>query len=366
MLLKFVLIVVFLILILVGYLMYSEYRDDLRFRGERFRDSRGMDYLLDAIIPNDTRILDNRLFRLFGSPTTEYVSVGNNRAISKSGASVRDFYVVKLICLLVSIVLSFSIMYTNFLNNRVAVFEKSRDLPFLISEADYQVLVDGLSFQTLDYISDIKKINNSKKLVENPADYINIDSGLIYSSVKDMYDDYNSSFNMGVIIVGLLVVLLGWFLPNIVVDFMHNIMIKNSDFEFSKLEGYIYINCHKRVSEILKGLCNESIFYRTQLEAFSLRYQEDRGLSYELILSEKQFSENFRVLIGYLKLLEDSDVKFVKETIKINQDNFRDKLKKSILKDMDNKSRVILGILFFTIIANSIVLLVSLIKLGNF
>lgn len=366
MLLKFVLFITAIIVFLVGYLFFSEYMDDLKFRGERFRDSKGMDSLLNFIIPSDTRILDNRLFRLYGDVSTKVVNVNGYKSFKRAGASVRDFYVVKLICLVCSFVLAFSVMYTNFLNNRIAVFETHRDIPFLVSEEDYFILTGDLSFQALDYTSDLKKLSDAKKRVTNPEDYLTIDLGILYNTLHAMYKDYNSSFGLGVIFSGIIVVLLGWSLPNMFVNFVHNLMIKNSDFEFSKLEGYIYINCHKRVSDVLKGLCEESIFYRTQLESFRLRYQEDRELSYDLILQEKQFSENFRTLINYLKLLEDSDVDFVKATIKVNQENFRDNLRRSILREVSSNTAIINSLLFGTLVANSLVLVFNLLKSFRF
>ena len=363
MFLKFVLLIIALIVILVGYLLYAEYSDDLRFRGETFRESRGVDAILNLIIPKDTRILDNRLFRLFGSEETLMDSNGN---FTKKGSSIKSFYVAKLLCLVCSFVLAFAVMYTNFFNNRIKVFEQRRDIPFLITESDYKILTNDLSFQKLDYVDDLKKLSEAKKYVKDPVEYLPVDLELLYNVLSSMNKDYNSAFGLGVISSGLLIVLMGWFLPNMFVSFTHNLMIKNSDLEFSKLEGYIYINCHKRVSEIIRGLCQESIFYKTQMEAFRLRYQEDRILSYDLILQEKQLSENFRTLINYLKLLEDSDVEFIRESIRVNQENFRANLRRSILNDISSKTAVISTLLFGTIVVSGLVLVFNLFKNVSF
>ena len=62
MIIKITVFVIFLIIALLGYLFYTEYRDNILFRGESFSESYGVKVILDYIVPKDTRVLDNRLF----------------------------------------------------------------------------------------------------------------------------------------------------------------------------------------------------------------------------------------------------------------------------------------------------------------
>lgn len=341
----FILGVLTIILMLAGYLVFLEYRDNITFRGERFTESYGVRRILDFVIPKETRILDNKLFYLFGDTV-----------------SIRDFYVVKLVSFMASLILAFAVMTTNFLNNRVEVFEKERDFPFLISSEDFLHLTEDLSFQTLDMNEDFKLIVRNKSYVEDRSKYLNVDVEILYNVLKDMHSEYENAFGIGIIFTGFLVICGGWYLPSFVIWLLFLVMENNMSYEFAHLEGYIYINCGRRVPDILKGLCVESTLYRQLMSAFYLRYTEDRTMAYDLVLSDTRFSTNFRTLVGYLKLLEDSDFEVVKDKIKVNQDNFKTKLREDTIRSTNDKRYVLKLMLYGSVMLNLIGILITLFK----
>lgn len=323
MLFKFVAFIIFLVVCLLGYLFYSEYKDNILFRGESFKESYGVKVILDLLIPKDTKVIDNRLFYVFGSTT------------------VRDFYVIKIIVFLCSIIVTFSVTYTNVLNNKLAVFTSSGELPYVISESDYEILVNGLSFQQLDAIDDQRTLNKNIKYSDNYSRYSLTDIELLYSTLDDMTYDLDNVFGITEMLVAVILLVLGWCLPELILLLLFKWLKSDMSYEFAKLESYIYLNCDQRVEHVLVGLANEAIVYRELFKAFLLRYREDRFLSYSLILGNAGFTQEFKTLIEYLSLLENGTPEIVKSKIVINRKSYMDKLKFDIRKSSKDKKDIL-------------------------
>lgn len=344
MLFYFVLGILSLVFILVAYLVYINYKENVVFRGETFRESQGIKKLLDFIIPKDTRILDNKLFFIYGFKVT-----------------VRDLYLVKLLSLVVATILSFSIMYTNFLHNRLEVFESQKDFPFTITEENYRILVEDLSFQTLDYKDDMAKLSANKKRVPEPAMFVNVDNDLLYTTIGNMKHDYEHAFTFFILLSGIIIIIIGWYFPNIFVNLCFRILDSSSDYEFAELEGFIYIHANSRIEVIIDGLINESLMYKQMFRIFKRYYSRDPSTAYSRILLEKDLSINFRTLVGYLEMLETSDREKVKTKIRINQDTYKKKLKTTITTQAENKRFALTFFAYIGIGVNLLGMLIALI-----
>lgn len=344
MIIKIVGFIIFLIIALLGYVFYAEYKDNILFRGESFKESYGIRVILDFIIPKDTHVIDNRLFYVFGETT------------------VRDFYMTKLLCFLCSIVVSVSVVVTNYYNNRLDVFSGTKDLPYVINEHEYNILVKDLTFNTIDEHSDMINLKRNIKNSSEHSRYVLTDSELLYKTLRNMTSDLQSCFGIMEVISGLLVLLLGWFIPNIILSVLFKLLKADMSFEYAKLESYIYLNRDERVETILMGLANESLVYRELFKAFLLRYREDRFLSYSLILGNSGFTQEFKTLIEYLSLLENGTSEAVKNKIIINRKSYMDKLKMEIRKSAQSKKDALNAACIFSIVIGIVGVLVNIIS----
>lgn len=343
MIIRYVLVIIFIIIMLIGYLFYSEYRDNIVFRGERFRESYGVKRLLDFIIPNDTKVIDNRLFYVFGDTT------------------VRDFYVVKLLSLVCSVVIAFSVAYTNYLNSRIETFENPKNLPYSIEEHDYNVLIKDLTFEQIDRQADLEILNRNIKYSENYSRYLLTSVDLLYDALIDMDYKLANAFGLPEIILVIMIILGGWCLPNGILKLLFSMLKMDMSYEYAKLESYVYLNCDNRVENILSGLVNESLVYRELFKAFLLRYREDRVQSYKLVLGEPTFPQEFKTLIEYLNLLENGNPNSVKNKITVNRKNYLSKLKFETRKSAKTKKDVLYVISVGTVVVSLFGVLVALI-----
>ncbi|MFQ9249435.1 MAG: hypothetical protein ACLR3R_19515 [Clostridium paraputrificum] len=345
MIIKITVFVIFLIIALLGYLFYTEYRDNILFRGESFSESYGVKVILDYIVPKDTRVLDNRLFYVFGNTT------------------VRDFYMVKILVFLCSIVVCVAVVTTNVLSNRLHVFTTPPgDLPYVISESEYEVLSLDLTFNTIDEEKDLYNLTRNMRSSSEYNRYLTTDTNLLYEAIESMSYALNNTFGVGEILVAIIILLLGWFLPNIILSLLFKLLKSDMSYEYAKLESYIYLNCDQRVETILVGLANEAVVYRELFKAFLLRYREDRFLSYSLILSNQGFTQEFKTLIEYLSLLENGTTQSVKSKITINRRNYMDKLKIDIRRSAKNKRDFLHSACLISVIIGLGGVLVTLIK----
>ena len=334
MVIKYTLFIIFLVILLVGYLFYSEYRDNIVFRGEKFTESYGVRKLLDFIIPRDTKVTDNRLFYVFGSTT------------------VRDFYVIKLISLVCAIVVSFCVVYTNYFNNRVEAFEAPKDLAYPIEEHDYNILVKDLSFFTMDKQTDLENLNRNIKYSDEYLRYSQTSIEVLYDALYDINYKLNNAFGLIEIIVAIMIILGGWCLPDFILWLLFKMLKMDMSYEYAKLESYIYLNCDSRVETILTGLTQESLVYRELFKAFLLRYREDRVESYKLILGEPTFTQEFKTLVEYLNLLENGNPASVKNKISVNRTNYLNKLRFEIRRSAKIKRDILFGICVGTVVVS--------------
>lgn len=328
--LYFVLISITLILALIGYLVYTEYRENIIFRGEKFSESILAKKVIDFFMPNRerARIIDNRLFYLFND------------------FNVRDYVMFKVIIVCCSIVLSVAIVTTNYLNSREQVFTKYRSIPFTITENDFYYLTEGVTFEVLDRMKDQNIIMSNAQYSDNYQRYLTVDSSTLYDVLLEIYKDLDSVGGLKLLINFFLIVVFLSYLPDIVLYQLNKMLIKDMDFEFAKLESYIYANANKRVELILRGLSYESVIFRKYSIMFLKRYREDEKKTFKLFLSSPGISRRFKQLVEYILLLKTTNPDKVRDKISINQASHMSLVRSSIISSTNNKKSIVKFLIF--------------------
>ena len=348
--LYFFLVPTLLVLSLVGYIFYTDYKDNIVFRGESFRESRISRKLIDFFMPSEKTAnkIDNNLFYLTHNKT------------------VRDFTMMKVIILFISIIMSIAIVYTNYLNDRATVFTKERELPVKITEADLEILSYKLSFQEIDYTSDLNRLNSNITKTENIANYIAVDSALLYETVKAMLVELEGCFGFGSIVSFFLIIIGMWYAPNVILYFLDKMLSRDLHYEYSRLESYIYMNADKRVDTIVRGLTYESVIFRAPFTEFLTRYREDSEYAYDLVLSTRGCHMKFKRLIEYLKLLDNTSPSKAREKIAVHQANNLEIVKNMYLYSIEKKKGICKGMIYSAIFVNLIAIAYGIVTSINF
>lgn len=322
--LYFVLISISLILFLVGFLIYTDYKDNITFRGEKFSESIGAHKLINFFMPSPRKVrkIDTRLFYLTNDTT------------------VRDFIMLKIIVFVCSIILSFSIVYTNYLHSRTDVFLKNRNIPFTISEDDYYALTTGINFDVMDKMKDKNIMQSNAQHLSNYQKYLTIDSTILYDSLLEIRTDLNSLGGLKSIALFILIVVFIFKLPDMILYQLNKILVNDMDFEFAKLESYIYLNASKKVDTIIRGLTYESIIFRRYFTLFLSRYREDSEMSFDLVLSSSGIHPKFKQLVEYLLLLQHTEPQRVRDKISVNQENHLSIVTSSIINSVRSKKTI--------------------------
>lgn len=339
-----------IILGLVGYLVYSDYKSNILFRGESFRESKLTKKLVDFFMPSKAKAdkIDSDLFYLTHTKT------------------IRDFTMLKIVVLFISIVLSSAIVYTNYLNNRANVFLKERAIPVKISESDYNVLINRLSFEYIDYQTDLNKLNSNISKTQRISDYISVDIQELYSTVKAMRNELDDAFGFGSIMTFFAIIVFMWYSPNMILKLLDRMLSRDLYYEYSRLESYIYMNAEKPIDQIIRGLSYESIIFRAPFMEFLARYREDSEYAYELILSTRGANLKFKRLIEYLKLLDNTSPQKAREKISVHQANNLKIVEKMYLHSIEKKKSLCKGMIYSAIFLNLIVIAIGIATSINF
>lgn len=348
--LYFFLVPAFIILALFGYLFYSDYRDNIVFRGESFSESHLSRKLIDFFMPNEkaAKRIDNNLFYLTHTKT------------------VRDFTMMKVIILFFSIIMSASIVYTNYLNDRATVFTKERELPVKISESELETLRYKLSFQQIDYQTDLNRLNSNITKVEDVSKFIAVDGELLYQTIKTMIVELESCFGFKSILTFIAIIIAMWYLPNIILKLLDSMLGRDLFFEYSRLESYIYMNADKRVDQIIRGLTYEAVIFRAPFTEFLTRYREDSAYAYDLVLTTRGCHMKFKRLVEYLKLLDNTSPSKAREKIAVHQANNLRIVENMYLYSIEKKKSICKTMIYVAIFINIIAIGVGIVTSINF
>lgn len=322
--LYFILLSVSTTLFLLGFLVYTDYKDNITFRGERFSESLFVRKVINFFMPSPKRVrsLDTKLFYLFNDVT------------------VRDYVMFKVILSCCAIVLSTSIVFTNYFNAKEKVFTKYRNIPFTISENDYHKLIENVRFSKMDMMKNQNIILSNAKYTDNYQRYLTVDSQTLYDTLQDITVDLSKVGGLKMFAMFIVLALLIIKLPDIILYQLNKILIKDMDFEFAKLESYIYANVHKKPEIIIRGLSYEAVIFRKYFTVFLTRYREDPEMSIDLMLNSPGINGKFKQLVEYILLIRTSDADRVRAKILINQANHMTVVKSSILSSINTKKTI--------------------------
>lgn len=338
------------ILILFGYMFYIDYRQNIIFRGESFKESQMFRKVVDFFMPNEkaAKKIDNNLFYLTHTKT------------------VRDFTMMKVIILFISVILSLAIVYTNFLNSRANVFLKEREIPSKISEHDYNILIDRMTFQEIDYQSDLNRLNSNIAKTENVSNYIALDGQMLYDTLKAMTSELDSCFGFGSVFTFFVIIICMWYAPNVILHMLDQMLSRDLHYEYSRLESYIYMNATRPVDQILRGLTYESVIFRAPFIEFLSRYREDSEYAYDLVLTTRGSHMKFKRLIEYLKLLDNTSPRKAREKIAVHQANNIAIVRNMYRYSIEKKKGICKGMIYAAIFVNLIAIAFGIVTSINF
>ena len=274
--------------------------------------------------------------------------------------TVRDFTMMKVIILFISIIFSALVVVTNVINAKESVYTRERAIPVKVSKVDYEVLVDRLTFQEIDYRTDLSRLNSNVTRTEKPSVYLNMDSELLYDTVKTMKIELESAFGFGSILTFFGIIAAAWFLPNVILKMLDGMLGKDIHFEFSRLESYIYMNADKPVEVIIRGLSYEAVIFRAPFIEFLARYREDSEYSYDLVLSTRGANMKFKRLIEYLKLLDNTSPRKAREKIAVHQANNQQIVRNLYRASIEKKKGLCKFLIYVAIFINIIAIAVGI------
>lgn len=312
---KYLIIFYFLIVfILVAWRLYTNYLESERFRGDGIYTNPKVKKLISKFLPksqNEKIRLENHLFILDRNFTVE------------------GFVLLRIIVFIVALLLSVSIANTIYLDNKSSVFEKKRDIPFLISKEEYFTLIDGITFEELNQYKEMNQISANSLNLESYDKISSVNSLTLYEILKDINKDYNSKL---ILYLCLLIVALMSYLGIILPVKIKNALVKNllsQDFEeFVKLESFIYVNTDSTVEELLEGLISYSHRFNSMFKEFKYRYNYEGELAFEKVLKFPNLPSNFRKLLEYLHLIETGETQSVRYRINVTYENNLERLKR--------------------------------------
>lgn len=339
-----------IILFLFGYMFYIDYKSNILFRGESFKESQMFRKIVDLFMPNQkaSKKIDSSLFYLTHTKT------------------VRDFTMMKVIILFMSILLSSAIVYTNYLNSRANVFLREREIPTKISESDYYVLVDKLTFQEIDLQDDLNRLNSNIGRTNNVPAYIVLDGQMLHSTLKAMTAELSDCFGLGSVFTFFTIIAFMWYAPNVILRFLDSMLSRDLHYEYSRLESYIYMNATKPVDQIIRGLTYEAVIFRAPFTEFLSRYREDSAYAYDLVLTTRGSHMKFKRLIEYLKLLDNTSPQKAREKIAVHQANNLAIVRNMYKYSIEKKKSVCKGMIYAAIFVNLIAIAFGIITSINF
>lgn len=286
---------------------YYRFKDLKEFRDDRMVEAPGIRHLLDAIVPSEG--------------TKEYLVYSDYIYILYNRSNIRDFFLLKIIILLITLVLSFTVVGTNMLKDFTEAFAVNEQLPVSVTYEEYSHLSSGITFQEASYQRDKETIEmNIKTYKGKESSYIeNVNVEDSYLHLQVIKSRLDKVFGILDIITILIFIVVGWKSPDWILKFCYNLLEGNKLFEYDTLETNISIHAEKPVSEILDILKIESKYYKNILYEFYNIYENNSEIAYNLVEYRQEFPKDFKRLIRYLSMIDSQGPDYVRDIIDSNK-----------------------------------------------
>lgn len=330
---NFLLICIAISVVSFGYSYFQRQRDNRVFTGTTFVEGPVIKRLIDLVLPKEG--------------TNNYIKMSDYMFVLDSRRSIRDVYLLKIICFACSIVIALSITVTNVINRRADALYVTTEMPISMTMEEYEILSQNVDFNTIkpETQNDIIKSNiglieskeNAKKLNGiNPED--------LFSYLSIIHKSLSTTFGLLDIFIFLAILFVGWKIPSWAVIGMTSMLTSKELFEYDDLETDILMMSDQQVYQIIEALEKGSLFYREFFCRFRELYTENPEKAYQLVSSRHEFPEHFKKLVRYLNMIEVDGPNYVKVVIKSNKETTKEDVYYE-LRRIDKKREAILNVM---------------------
>ena len=286
--------------------------------------------------------------------TSEYLKLDDYVFVLDSKKTVRDLYVIKIICVFCSFLVAISITATNVYNRKSLAFSVNTSMPINITQDDYDLLIKGVNLNSNDTDLQAQIVKENIGTINNPTtvERLNTTSASdLLTYLQVINKRLNSVFSIIDILIFIGIVVFGWFITNFMLNWLVGIIMGRELFEYDDLETDILMLSDQQVFIILETLKKNSMFYREFFCKFRELYIESSQKAYELVASRREFPEHFKKLIRYLNMIETDGPEYVKLVISSNKETTNEDIFRALWRQDKNRVRtlnILVGISFFS------------------
>lgn len=279
------------------------------FSGAGFVEGPFMRRLVDRMLPDEKSRLYTKL--------SDYVFVLDSRK------SIRDVYVIKIICFACSILIGLSITATNIYNRRADAFYVTNKVPIQLTIDEYNALIVGVDLKSNDVEKQAIVVKSNIGVIENQqtADKLSkVNSADLFGYLQIIHGKLTSVLGIGDLIVFIAILIVGWNVTQWIITWIISLLISRELFEFDDLETDILMMCDSQVVLILETLEKNALFYREFFSKFKDLYIDNSETAYTLVATRHEFPEHFKKLVRYLNMIEKDGTDYVKLVINSNKE----------------------------------------------
>lgn len=309
------LLIILIVIAVIFFVLskYSKFKDLQGFGGFSVDNTKIIKKLVNAIMPkensDDYRVKSNMLFVL------------------DSKMTVKTFYFIKLIVLVLGLVLSIGIISTRVYESYSASFDVSKYVSCDISKDEYDVLSKDLTYSNKnDSIEDKKILIRNLSNLNSPhkAAIASSDTDKLYKAICNIHSSLNRVVSISDLLILCLVMLLSWVIPDVVLRKSYSFLSEGSFREYDYLLSYLLVSRNEDTETILRNLTNSSKYYTNFFREYANAYEASSTTAYEFISSRPEFPSLFQQLVRYVDLLDSEGSKNLEVVVSAKKDQNQD------------------------------------------
>lgn len=329
----FSLVCLFVGIISFGVSFFQNQQNNKTFTGSGFSEGFLMRRLIDKVLPSEN--------------SSKFVHFSDYVFVLDSTKGIRDVYLLKIISLVCSVFIAFSVITTNVLLAKSSALAVTEKVPISVTADEYKLLIDGVDFKSItpDLQGTIIKSNIGVLESKETMEKLNqIDPDDLYTYLKEIHNKMSSVFGLSDIVIFIALLVVGWNLPSWLVNALTGLVMSRELFEYDNLETDVLMLCDQQVFLILETLEKNSMFYREFFFRFRQQYTENPDKAYALVATRHEFPEHFKKLVRYLNMIEQDGYDYVKLIIESNKETTKDDIYRELVR-VDRKRVSVLNIL---------------------
>lgn len=296
------------LLCILGYVQYTKIRENKIFSGKGTKESLIVRVMVSAFMPNKN--------------SKKYRNIENKLFILNPYSSVRDIVLMQVIGGVIAFILSLAITGTNIYLRQENAYAGNSKVPITLSKEEYNQVVSGISFDPTFKKQDLEVIsNNIKTLTDSTTMDILTSSGEenIYEYLNEVNYTLNHLLKPQDFILVVIMIVIGFFIPLWVMNFLFSAIASNELIEFDTLETLVYMMCTRPVYDILRDIEEQSLYYSSMTYRFRMVYERSHETAYEMVAGNQEFPANFKRLCRYLNIIENSGAESARVAIEAHK-----------------------------------------------